>query len=244
MSVTASGGSAAAPNRLIAFDFDGTLADTFRWFCDNLNEVAARYRFRRVEADETERLRGLGARAILKDLGIPAWKVPLIARHMRALATRDAGQVRLFPGVPEMLADLDAAGFRLAVVSSNSEANVRRALRASAGLIRHYDCGASLFGKARHLRAVARAAGVEPAAMLAVGDELRDAEAAAQAGCAFAAVAWGYNSSEALAGARPVHLFAEPGEVAPALAGSNGRSYCPVRAPGTTEAPAPLPNGS
>ncbi|HEV2542331.1 MAG TPA: HAD hydrolase-like protein [Methylobacterium sp.] len=215
----------AAPYRLVAFDFDGTLADTFPWFCANLNDVAARYRFRRVEAGETERLRGLGARAILKDLGIPAWKVPLIARHMRALAAREAGQVRLFPGVPEMLAGLDAAGIALAVVSSNSESNVRRALGESAGLIRHYDCGAALFGKARHLRAVARAAGFDPAEMLAVGDEIRDAEAAERAGCAFAAVAWGYNSPEALAGVTPAYLFAKPGDVVRALAGPRRRAY-------------------
>ncbi|MFJ7437673.1 HAD hydrolase-like protein [Methylorubrum thiocyanatum] len=213
------------PYRLVAFDFDGTLADTFPWFCANLNDVAARYRFRAVRPEETGRLRALSARAILKDLGIPAWKVPLIARHMRGLATREAGQVRLFSGVPEMLARLDAAGCVLAVVSSNSEANVRRALGPSAGLIRHYACGASLFGKARHLRAVARAAGVEPGAMLAVGDEIRDAEAAAQAPCAFAAVAWGYNSAEALAGARPAHLFDAPEAVARTLAGPPERAY-------------------
>ncbi|MFX8024384.1 hypothetical protein ABTK62_21295, partial [Acinetobacter baumannii] len=61
---------------------------------------------------------------------------------------------------------------------------------------------------------------------------------------AFAAVAWGYNSPEALAGMRPAYLFTEPGAIARALADPIGRSYCPARAPGTTEAPAPLPNGS
>jgi phosphoglycolate phosphatase len=61
--------------------------------------------------------------------------------------------------------------------------------------------------------------------MLAVGDEIRDADAAAQARCAFAAVAWGYNSPEALASTRPAFLFAEPGAVAQALVGPSGRSY-------------------
>ncbi|WP_342151544.1 HAD hydrolase-like protein [Methylorubrum sp. SB2] len=226
------------PYRLVAFDFDGTLADTFAWFGSVLNGVADRYRFRRVEADEVERLRGLSARAIIADLGIPAWKMPLIARHMRALAARDAHDIRLFPGVPEMLGALDAAGIGLAVVSSNGEATVRRALGDSGDHIRHYACGAALFGKARHLRAVAREAGVAPGEMLAVGDEIRDAEAAAKAGCAFGAVAWGYTDRAALQAKAPAHLFGEPAEIVEAVA------YCPARAPGTIEAPAPLPNGS
>ncbi len=202
-----------SPYRLVAFDFDGTLADTFPWFCSVLNDVADRYRFRRVESHEVERLRTLSARAIIADLGIPAWKVPPIARHVRALAARDAGSIRLFPGVSEMVSTLDAAGIGLAVVSSNGEATVRRALGETGRSVRHYACGAALFGKARHLRAVAREAGVAPDAMLAVGDEIRDAEAAAKAGCAFGAVAWGYTDPAALAAQAPAHLFGEPGEI-------------------------------
>ena len=209
--------AAASPYRLVAFDFDGTLADTFPWFCSVLNGVADRYRFRRVEAHEVERLRAMSARAVIADLGIPAWKVPLIARHMRALAARDADGLRPFPGVTEMLGALDAAGIGLAVVSSNGEATVRRALGESAGRIRYFACGASLFGKARHLRAVARRAGIAPGLMLAVGDEIRDAEAAAKAGCPFGAVAWGYTDRAALEAEAPAHLFGEPGAIVRAL---------------------------
>ncbi|SFK95255.1 HAD hydrolase-like protein [Methylorubrum salsuginis] len=207
-----------SPYRLVAFDFDGTLADTFPWFCSVLNGVADRYRFRRVESHEVERLRTLSARAIIADLGIPAWKVPLIARHVRALAAWDAGSIRLFPGVAEMVSTLDAAGIGLAVVSSNGEATVRRALGETGRFVHHYACGAALFGKARHLRAVAREASVAPDAMLAVGDEIRDAEAAAKVGCAFGAVAWGYTDPAALAAQAPAHLFGEPGAIVEAVA--------------------------
>ncbi|MCX4197253.1 HAD hydrolase-like protein, partial [Methylobacterium organophilum] len=93
----------AAPGPgLVVLDFDGTLADSFAWFCSVLNGVADRYRFRRVEAHEVEELRLQGARAIVAHLGIPRWKLPLIARHMHALAARDAAQIALFPGVPAM----------------------------------------------------------------------------------------------------------------------------------------------
>ena len=47
------------PYGLVVFDFDGTLADSFPWFCGVLNEVAARYRFRQVGTEEIETLRGM-----------------------------------------------------------------------------------------------------------------------------------------------------------------------------------------
>lgn len=201
--------------RLVAFDFDGTLADTFPWFSRVIDDVADRYRFRRVAPDETEALRGMSARAIVAHLGIPAWKLPSVTRHMHSLAARDAESVRLFPGIVPMLAKLEGAGIRLAIVSSNTEANIRRVLEPEdAGRIGHYACGASLFGKARRLRAVMRAAGVAAADTLYVGDEIRDHEAAAEASCDFGAVAWGYTRMEAVDALRPALTFADPAEIA------------------------------
>ncbi len=194
--------------RLVLFDFDGTLCDSFAWFRRVLGEVAERFAFRSPGAEEIEALRQLGAREILAWLGVPAWRLPAIAAHMRALKARDAGTIPLFPGVDAMLARLDAAGVGVAVVSSDAEANIRRGLGAgNAARVRHWACGAALFGKARRMRAVLRQAGVPAAAALAVGDEVRDAEAAREAGIGFAAVAWGYAAEDALAAARPVALF-------------------------------------
>ena len=80
----------APPYALAAFDFDGTLADSFPWFAGVLNGVADRYGFRCTRPGEAEGLRGLEAGAILDHLGVARWKLPFIARHMRRLAARDA----------------------------------------------------------------------------------------------------------------------------------------------------------
>ncbi len=109
------------PYRLVIFDFDGTLADSAAWFRGVFNGVAERYGFRTVTDEDFAALRGRDNRAIVRHLGVPAWKIPLIARHMRALMTRDIDAIRLFPGAADLLEALRAGGARIAVVTSNSE---------------------------------------------------------------------------------------------------------------------------
>ncbi|AWN50248.1 HAD family hydrolase [Methylobacterium terrae] len=212
------GRDGAPPYRLVILDFDGTLADTFPWFTRVLPAVADRYGFRRPVPEEVEALRALDARGVMRRLGVPGWKLPLIARHMHGLAARDAAELAPFPGIPALLARLRAGGIGLALVSSNREDVVRRVLGPhSAGLIDAYACGTSVFGKARRFRAVLRASGLPSADVLCLGDELRDHAAATRAGLAFGAVTWGYTRAPALAAAGPAHLFATPEAVAAAL---------------------------
>ena len=209
--------------RLVVLDFDGTLADTFPWFCNVLDTVADRYRFRQVAVHEIDELRTLPARAIMARLGVPRWKLPLIARYMHGLAARDAAELRLFPGIAEGLAGLSESGVATAVLTSNTEANVRRVLGTEvAGRIDRYACGASVFGKPRRLRGLLRRMGIEPAGVLCIGDELRDLDAARAMGCAFWAVAWGYTDPAALAAAGPDRMLAEPAQLLDAVLSARG----------------------
>ncbi|QQP87885.1 HAD hydrolase-like protein [Skermanella sp. TT6] len=210
-------------HRLAIFDFDGTLADSLPWFRSVFGQVAERYRLRAPDAAEFEALRGLGNREILRHLEVPVWKLPLIARHMKGLMAADIERIPLFDGVPEMLRGLRIAGIGLAVVSSNSEANVRRVLGPdNAALIGHYGCGASIFGKGARFKAALRHGGVAPAQAICIGDEVRDADAARAQGIPFAAVAWGYATPAVLADQAPLVLFERVREIVPALVRRSG----------------------
>lgn len=204
------------PPRLLLLDFDGTLADSRPWFLGALDDAALRFGFRRVSPAEAEALRGLPVRAILRALRVAPWQVAMIALHMRRLAAA-APPPPLFPGTAAMLHHLAAHGITLALVTSNAEANVRRALGDCAGLIAHWACDASLLGKAARFRAVLRRAGVAPRDAAALGDEGRDIEAARRAGIRVAAVTWGYATREALAAARPDALLTDMAGIAPWL---------------------------
>lgn len=205
--------------RLALFDFDGVLADSAAWFIAQLPSLAQRHRFRSPDEAEIERLRRLPTREVVKALGVSPLRLPGIASDLRRRMAAEADQVRLFEGVPDLLRRLHNGGVRVAVVSSNSEQNVRAVLGGQVALVSAYSCGSTLFGKGARFSTLLRKLDIGADQACAVGDEVRDIEAAHQAGCAAAAVAWGYGAPEALAAAAPDYLAPSPGALADFLLG-------------------------
>ena len=216
-----SGGNGLA-YRLVIFDFDGTLADSADWFISMTNEVARRFRFRQISDDEVAMLRGRSSREVVAYMRVPAWKMPFIARHTRKLVAENTSEIPLFPGSPALIRRLHEGGVVLALVSSNSEANVRKILGPElAACITHYACGASMFGKTPKFRKVIRKAGARHGQVLSIGDETRDIEAASRAGIDSGAVTWGYARPEILEAHRPTFLFNTMDDIERAALGRN-----------------------
>ncbi len=212
---------AASRFRLAIFDFDGTLADSWPWFLEQLGEAAERFGIRRVAPEEIDELRRLSSHEILQSLRVPLWKLPGIASHFRKVALAQADRIRLFPGIADMLRTLHARGLHLAIASSNDEQVVRSVLGAGlADLIGRFECGASMFGKATRITRLLKALGLTSDQAVLIGDETRDADAAQEAGVAAAAVLWGYGDADAFTGAALVARFRHPEEIVAFLAGS------------------------
>jgi phosphoglycolate phosphatase len=187
------------PPKLIIFDFDGTLANTFRVFLDIFDDLANKYKFRLFERHNLEYLRGLDARQILKHHKVPFWRLPHLSQEFRRTMERRLPGVALFEGIDAVLRELSAAPVQLGIASSNSYANVIQVLGAiHTSSFRYFECGVSLFGKTAKLRSILARSKCKPSETVLIGDEIRDAEAAAAAGIPFAAVAWGYNHLNAL----------------------------------------------
>jgi phosphoglycolate phosphatase len=204
--------------RLAIFDSDGTLADTLPWMRSIFNELAEEHGFRRVEPNEYDRFRDLHGRALLRELGLPLWKLPRVLSSMRRRMAGHTGTLTVFPGIGEVLHRLAGCGVQLGIVSSNSRANVERVLGTeNARLISHFACGVSMFGKAAKVREVLRRSGVERQQAIYIGDEIRDAEAASKARVAFGAVTWGQHSLAALRAQNPAVIFENVGEIAARL---------------------------
>ncbi|QHV96951.1 HAD-IA family hydrolase [Spirosoma endbachense] len=208
--------------KLVIFDFDGTLADSFPYFLRTVNTLASMYNFPKIDPENVDQLRGLDARQMMKQARLPAWKIPLIARSFIRLMARDIDQIKLFENIAELLKELTDAGVRLAIVSSNSEANIRQVLgRECASLITFYGCGTSIFGKQPKFRKAMATCGVLPAETLCVGDEIRDIEAAREASIAFGAVAWGYTRPDVLEAHTDISIFYTASAISRAVLGIN-----------------------
>ena len=215
--------------KLALFDFDGTLADSALWFLKALNTISSEFGFKPIPDSDHERVRGFDTAQFLKHLEIPFWKVPKMALRLRQMAASSCSEMRLFPSTVELLEQLHTSGIGLGIVSSNSAETIRTVLGPHvAGRILYYSCGASVLGKAAHLRRVLRRARIQPAEAIYIGDEIRDAAAAREVGMAFGAVGWGYATPAALLAQQPTHFFASSADLLASLL--SGKGACPVPA--------------
>lgn len=200
--------------RLIIFDFDGTLADTFPWLTGILEKVADKYNFNLPAAHELQHMRTRHTRELMEEYNISFWKLLSMSRFVQKNLAQDIHKIQLFPGMEEVLRELHELGVRLAVVSSNSTANVEKVLGPEiSSLFEMFECGASMFGKSSRFHKVIKKTKIAPEDTLCIGDEIRDLEAARKAGLDFGAVSWGYTLPEALKEHTPQILFKDVAEI-------------------------------
>ena len=206
--------------RLLLFDFDGTVADTFQSGLEILNLMAPEFRFRRLEDADVPRARDMRTREIMKFLGIPATRLPKISQRGKEELNKRMDQIQPFEGMVDIVRSLHSEGFPLGILTSNSEENVAVFLKKfGIDFFGFVHTSSKLAGKARVIRRILKAHKLKPRQVLLVGDEVRDIEAAQETGIHMAAVTWGYNSRKAVSALNPDHLVESPEELRELLCG-------------------------
>ncbi|MDG5482018.1 HAD hydrolase-like protein [Mycolicibacterium gadium] len=187
--------------QLVIFDLDGTLTDSaqgivasFRHALDAVGAVAP-------DGDLAGMIVGPPMHHTLRDMGLGEQADAAIAAYRKDYLDRGWAMNRPFDGIPALLADLRAAGVRLAVATSKAEPTAVRILT-HFGLDGHFEviAGASVDGlRATKSEVVKRAlAQLEPLPdrVLMVGDRSHDVEGAVEHGIDTVVVAWGYGRSD------------------------------------------------
>jgi phosphoglycolate phosphatase len=199
--------------KLIIFDFDGTLADTFDFFLDLINDMAIKHHFKTLSDDDKENIKDLSARQIIKNLKIPFWKIPKVAKSMKASLSSSNSPIEVFDFIPQILLELKNKNVNLAILTSNNQVNVKRILRNNFSLFGASTFDVSILGKKRQFKKLIKNHQVLPSEVLIIGDEVRDIEAAQNIGVDIASVCWGYNSQKILISQKPTYLIQSPQQI-------------------------------
>ncbi|WP_174274043.1 phosphoglycolate phosphatase [Sphingomonas bacterium] len=190
------------PFDVVAFDLDGTLADTAPDLTAALNHALAQLGYPPVPAPDVRHMVGHGARALLRK-GLAAAGVaddrevdrgfPIFLEHYEA---HIADGSRPFPGCEAALDALAARGVALAICTNKIERLARRFVEAIGWtsrfpvIIGGDSCGVSKPDPRPLIEAIARSGGGRAAF---VGDSITDTDTARAAGVPCVALTFGFH---------------------------------------------------
>jgi len=206
--------------KAVLFDLDGTFADTAPDLNHALNLMREARRLAPLPLELTRPVTSLGARGLLgAGLGVapdhPDYRLlrdEFLAHYEQNLYRH----TRLFPGMAELLDDIEARGLKWGIVTNKAERFARplvALLRPGAACVVGGDTTGKLKPHPDPLLAACRMIATPAAACVYVGDDERDIAAGRASGMKTIAVGYGYlnGSSPAEWGADAV--IAHPGEL-------------------------------
>lgn len=210
----------------VVFDHDGTLVDSLDVVVHASNQVLTA--FGKAAKPAAEIVAGMvhptaPRLGLLASVDDPAVQQDM-ARLYNDLALRSSGLAKLYPGIDAMLANIDAMGWRQAVLSNSAGAFIRSILGRLGVATRFF----SLVGETdmpapkpdpRGLLALLHAAPWDACSAVYVGDSRTDLLTARAAGVRAVGVTWGAHSRDELAPLGFDALVDSPSELVQALQG-------------------------
>ena len=193
--------SATEGPQLVIFDLDGTLTDSAEGIVASFRHALTAIGAETPGGDLAGRVVGPPMHHTLASMGLGDRADEAIAAYRADYTSRGWAMNSVFDGVPTLLADLRAAGVRMAVATSKVESTARRILD-HFGLAHHFEviAGASADGtratKADVLAHALSQLHPLPERLLMVGDRAHDVEGAAEHGIDTVVVGWGYGSAD------------------------------------------------
>lgn len=206
--------------KVIIFDFDGTIADTVDALVTIANRLAVEFGYVQITSDELALLKNFTSREIIKYSGISLFKIPFLLKKVKGELKHKIHELKPIEGIDTALIELHNQGYRLGIITSNSQDNVTAFLENNQ-LEQLFDfiySGVTIFGKTTIINNVLRQKQIKTEAVVYVGDETRDIEASQKANIKVIAVTWGFNSPEALAKQNPDFLIHKPSELLDVMA--------------------------
>jgi phosphoglycolate phosphatase len=205
----------ASPQRILIFDFDGTLANSLGNIWSISNRLAVEFGRSPFSQEQINHFQDLSAGEVIKALKIPLIKLPFVIWRFKKELKKEIELVQPFADMQQVLTQLKKRGVTMGIVTSNSKSNVEKFLK-KLGWDGYFDFVSStgkLGGKAKLLKSIIKKRKFNPVHVSYVGDEARDIHAAKMINIKIVAVSWGFNSKQLLASLKPDFLIDSPKEL-------------------------------
>jgi phosphoglycolate phosphatase len=200
--------------KYIVFDFDGTLVDSKDVYISAYNQLAAKYKSRPIEVKDIPELKKLSVLGRASYLNLSVSRIPFIAVDMIKLYKNGIKDLKMIEGTKKLLDDLAGLGYRLAIISSNSENNIREFLEfQQIDSISEVICSSNVFGKDRIIKKFLKKCRLNNSEIIYIGDESRDVLACKKLGVKIIGVTWGYDFAETLKESGPDFIINNPDDI-------------------------------
>ena len=194
--------------KMIIFDFDGTIANTYTLLNKVYFELTKMYDFPSLTQQEIEDLRNLSSREILKAFNVPLWRLPRILKDALPIYRKFLPESPIYPDIKALLLALHKENFKLFILSSNNDLMIKQFLvEHDLDIFETIVGNVGLFKKHRALKKLIRKSKINKSDILYVGDEVRDIDACKKVGIDIAAVTWGYDHAEILTSKNPKFII-------------------------------------
>ncbi len=187
--------------RLVIFDLDGTLTDSAEGVVASFRHALAAVGAEAPAGDLAAQVVGPPIQDTLAGLGLGERVTEALTIYRADYTSRGWAMNSLYDGIADLLADLHAAGVRLAVATSKVEQTARLILE-HFGIAGHFEviAGASPDGR-RAAKADVLAHALDqlrplPQGVVMVGDREHDVIGAARHGIDTVVVRWGYGAAD------------------------------------------------
>lgn len=205
---------------LIIFDWDGTLINSIDWIAGCIQRAAVRCDFAVPEYQSAKDVIGLSIERAMQALFPDAdehTKNQLVAGYAEEYFSKQIDRDDFFPGVYDMLLQLQHSGYQLAVATGKTRQGLAEALRATATeeLFCITRCADETASKPhpKMLQEIIEYTGIAPERALMVGDSIHDLQMALNAQISSIAVTCGAHSEDVLQQYNPLRCLSQPVEL-------------------------------
>lgn len=208
--------------KLLIFDFDGTIADTFSMGIAILNRLSSRYLFKHTDKNTISHMREETPAEMIHRLGIPLLLLPFFLRKARKEMYRQMASIHPFEGIRATIKQIHDQNIPLGVLTTNSRKTVKEFLQEHHMQWFDFITTSSIIGsKHRRLKSIVRKRDISPSEILYIGDDTRDITDSQKAAIPVAAVCWGYRSRQLLERYDPDFLVDSPQDLLPICLADN-----------------------